>query len=74
MVEDKIIGGEFEINIQQQYLTRKEMVKGTLTYSSGRSALYNILALVRAKKGIKTVPLRFSVSDGTEESDGGRVL
>ena len=24
MVEDKIIGGEFEINIQQQYLNRKD--------------------------------------------------
>ena len=55
MVEDKIIGGEFEINIQQQYLNRKEMVRGAVTYSSGRSALYNILALVKAKKGIKTV-------------------
>lgn len=55
MVEDKIIGGEFEINIQQQYLNRKEMAKGAVTYSSGRSALYNILALVKAKKGIKTV-------------------
>lgn len=55
MVEDKIIGGEFEINIQQQYLNRKEMVKGAVTYSSGRSALYNILAFVKEKKGIQTV-------------------
>ena len=55
MVEGKIIGGEFEINIQQKYLNRKEMVKGTLTYSSGRSALYNILAFVKEKKGIQKV-------------------
>ena len=55
MVEDKIIGGEFEINIQQQYINRNEMVKGAVTYSSGRSALYNILAYVKAKKGIQTV-------------------
>ena len=55
MVEDKIIGGEFEINIQQQYLNRKEMVKGAVTFSSGRSALYNILAFVKAQKGIQTV-------------------
>ena len=55
MVEDKIIGGEFEIDVQQHYQNRNAVPEGVVTFSSGRSALYNILAFVKAKKNIKTV-------------------
>ena len=55
MVEDKVIGGEFEIEVQQYYQPRNVVPEGVVTYSSGRSALYNILAYLKENAGIKSV-------------------
>ena len=55
MAEDKVIGGEFEIDIQQHYQKRYNAPVGVFTYSSGRSALYNILAHLKEKSEIKSV-------------------
>lgn len=55
MVKDKIIGGEFEIDVQQHYQMRNAVPEGVVTYASGRSALYNILAYLKEKRGIKSV-------------------
>lgn len=55
MVENKVIGGEFEIDVQQSYQKRNVVPEGVVTFSSGRSALYNILACLKGKKGIKNV-------------------
>lgn len=55
MVESKVIGGEFEIEVQQHYQQRNALPDGLVTYSSGRSALYNILAYLKANCGIKTI-------------------
>ena len=55
MVENKVIGGEFEIEVQQHYPQRNVVPDGIVTYSSGRSALYNILAYLKEHKGIKSV-------------------
>ena len=55
MVEDKVIGGEFEIEVQQYYQPRNFVPEGVVTYSSGRSALYNILAYLKENAGIKNV-------------------
>ena len=55
MVENKIIGGEFEIDVQQHYQVRNAVPEGVVTYASGRSALYNILAYLKEKSGIKSV-------------------
>lgn len=55
MVEDKIIGGEFEIDIQLHYQKMYTVPEGVVTYSSGRSALYNILAHLKEHNGIKSV-------------------
>ena len=55
MVEDKVIGGEFEIDVQQHYQKRYNAPEGVVTYSSGRSALYNILAHLKEKSEIKSV-------------------
>lgn len=55
MVEDKVIGGEFEIDVQQHYQVRNAVPEGVVTYASGRSALYNILACLKEKSGIKSV-------------------
>ena len=46
MAEGKIIGGEFEIEVRQQYQHKNTMPEGVVTYSSGRSALFNILAYI----------------------------
>lgn len=55
MVESKVIGGEFEIEVQQHYQQRNALPDGIVTYSSGRSALYNILSYLKANCGIKTI-------------------
>ena len=55
MVDDKVIGGEFEIDLQQHYQVRNALPEGVVTYASGRSALYNILAYLKEKSGIKSV-------------------
>lgn len=55
MVEDKVIGGEFEIDVQQHYQKRNAVPDGVVTYASGRSALYNILAYLKEKSRIKSV-------------------
>jgi len=55
MAENKVIGGEFEIEVQQSYQKRNALPEGVVTYSSGRSALYNILAYLKEKCGIKGV-------------------
>lgn len=55
MVDDKVIGGEFEIDVQQHYQVRNAVPEGVMTYASGRSALYNILAYLKEKSGIKSV-------------------
>ena len=55
MVENKVIGGEFEIEVQQHYQQRNAAPEGVVTYSSGRSALYNILAYLKEHNGIKSV-------------------
>ena len=55
MAENKVIGGEFEIEVQQSYQKRNALPEGVVTYSSGRSALYNILAYLKGKCGIKSV-------------------
>ncbi len=55
MVENKVIGGEFEIDVQQHYQMRNAVPEGVVTYASGRSSLYNILAFLKEKSGIKSV-------------------
>ena len=55
MVENKVIGGELEIEVQQIYQKRNALPEGVVTYSSGRSALYNILAYLKENCGIKSV-------------------
>lgn len=55
MVEYKVIGGEFEIDVQQHYQKRNAIPDGVVTYSSGRSALFNILSNLKEKSGIKSV-------------------
>lgn len=55
MVEYKVIGGEFEIDVQQHYQQRNAAPEGVVTYASGRSAIYNILAYLKEKSGIKSV-------------------
>ena len=55
MVENKVIGGEFEIELKRHYQMRNAVPKGVVTYASGRSALYNILAYLKEKSGIKSV-------------------
>lgn len=55
MVENKVIGGEFEIDVQQHYHKRNAVPEGVVTYSSGRSALFNILSYLKEKSGIKSV-------------------
>lgn len=55
MVENKVIGGEFEIEVKQQYQNRNAVPDGVVTFSSGRSALYNILAYLKECRGIKSV-------------------
>lgn len=55
MVEGKIIGGEFEIEVHQQYQHKNIMPEGVVTYSSGRAALFNILAYLKSNKGLKSV-------------------
>lgn len=55
MAENKVIGGEFEIEVQQSYQMRNALPEDVVTYSSGRSALYNILACLKEKCGIKSV-------------------
>lgn len=55
MVEDKVIGGEFEIDVQQHHQIRSAVPEGIVTYASGRSALYNILAYLKEMSGIKSV-------------------
>ena len=55
MVENKVIGGEFEIDVQQHYQMRNAVPDGVVTYSSGRSALYNILAYLKEHCDIKRV-------------------
>lgn len=55
MAENKVIGGEFEIEVQQIYQKRNALPEGVVAYSSGRSALYNILAYLKEKCGIKSV-------------------
>lgn len=55
MAEGKIIGGEFEIEVHQQYQQKNDLPDGVVTYSSGRAALFNILAFLKENKGIKSV-------------------
>lgn len=55
MVENKVIGGEFEIEVQPHYPQRNAAPEDVETYSSGRSALYNILVYLKEHKGIMTV-------------------
>ncbi len=55
MDEYKVIGGEFEIEVQQHYQKRNAVPEGVVTYSSGRSALFNILSYLKEKSGIKSV-------------------
>lgn len=55
MAEGKIIGGEFEIEVHQQYQHKNTMPEGVVTYSSGRAALFNILAFLKENKGIRSV-------------------
>lgn len=55
MVEGKIIGGEFEIEVHQQYQRKNDLPEGVVTYSSGRAALFNILAYLKSNKGIRSV-------------------
>lgn len=55
MAENKVIGGEFEIEVQQSYQNRNALPEDIVTYSSGRSALYNILAYLKEKCDIKGV-------------------
>ena len=55
MDEYKVIGGEFEIDVQQHYQKRNAVPDGVVTYSSGRSALFNILLYLKEKSGIKSV-------------------
>lgn len=55
MVEYKVIGGEFEIEVQRHYQKRNAVPDGVVTYSSGRSALFNILSYIKEKSGIKSV-------------------
>ncbi len=55
MVENKVIGGEFEIEVQKHCQIRSTVPKGVVTYASGRSALYSILSCLKEKCGIKSV-------------------
>lgn len=55
MVEDKVIGGEFEIDVQQHYQMRNAVPEGVVTYASGRSALNNILAYLKENGGINSI-------------------
>lgn len=55
MVEDKVIGGEFEIDVQHHHQKRDSVPEGVVTYASGRCALFNILAYLKEKRGIKSV-------------------
>lgn len=55
MVEGKIIGGEFEIEVHQQYQRKNSIPEGVVTYSSGRAALFSILAYLKSNKDIKSV-------------------
>ena len=55
MVENKVIGGEFEIDVQLSYQQRNVIPEGVVTFSSGRSALYNILTYLKETKNIKSV-------------------
>lgn len=50
-----MIGGEFEIDVQQHYQIRNAEPEGVVTYASGRSALYNILAYLKEKSEIQSV-------------------
>lgn len=55
MAETKIIGGEFEIEVKQHYENIHHLPTNVVTFSSGRSALYNILTFVKAHLGITTI-------------------
>lgn len=55
MAENKVIGGEFEIEVQQSYQKRNVLPEGVVIYASGRAALYNILAYMKEKCAIKSV-------------------
>lgn len=55
MGEGKVIGGEFEIEVKARYEERTAVPDGAVTYASGRTALFNILAQLKAQRGIKCV-------------------
>ena len=55
MVEEKIIGGEFEIEVHHQYQRKNDFPESVVTYSSGRAALYNILSYLKNNNGIQSV-------------------
>lgn len=57
MAGNKIIGGEFEIEMQKHFQQRNVLPEDIITYSSGRSAFYNILLYLKEKKGIKSILL-----------------
>ncbi len=53
---ENVIGGEFEIEVPQHFQQRSVVVlEGVVTYSSGRSALYNILAYLKEHSRITSV-------------------
>ncbi len=55
MAETKIIGGEFEIEVKQHFQKRNSLPEDVVTFSSGRAALYNIFAYIKANCGIDTI-------------------
>lgn len=57
MVSSKIIGGEFEIDVQKQGLEKSCLDKSIFTYSSGRSALFNILLDAKERFQIDSILL-----------------
>jgi len=59
MNHDKVIGGEFEINIENlSGIGDKAFLNEGYLYSSGRAALYNILKFIeKSRKNIKTLYL-----------------
>jgi len=57
MEPSKNIGGEFEIDVQKQESIKSCFDKNVFTYSSGRSALFNILTDAKQRFHINTVLL-----------------
>ncbi len=57
MEPSKIIGGEFEIDVQKQESVKSCFDKSVFSYSSGRSALFNILIDAKERLQVNTVLL-----------------